>query len=95
MKRPKRTKRGRPYRGFIRISRQRIRELSDYPRPAEVARVLGVHRSTPYDWINRGAPIEVDASPVLSGHREIRFFHKNALVEWLKNTGRYKPRQEY
>lgn len=79
-----RTKRGRPFYGVVKFSKQRIKKLPIKGTAAKMASVLGVHRKTVLSWIkNQGL------YALKNGQWEIL---RLDLVDFLAASGRYKKR---
>ena len=90
MKRPRRKNKGRPFRGRLRVSPERVSELPEQCSVTEAADVLGVNRRTVYRWIlYDGCPAdrywETDENAL--GRWTIK---RTPLVDWLRVTARYK-----
>lgn len=80
-----RTKRGRPFYGVVKFSKQRIKKLPIQGTAAKMASVLGVHRKTVLSWIKREG-----LHAAKDGQWKI---HRPYLVDFLVVSGRYKRRK--
>lgn len=97
--RPKRTRGGRPWRGQVRISRQRVSELPETGNLSRFAHILGVHPRTFQRWALTGDFADFTYHPdgYVSDARAHRAWEvsREKFVKWAIETGRYKPRPEY
>ena len=85
-------KQGRPHGGHVRVTQKRVDALDEITYEAKVARTLGIGRGTLAQWISSDKTKHPLPYVEEGGHK---LFRKDAVLKWLRDTGRWIEREEY